>query len=187
MTIDRDKYKNKFNRDKRSETELLYKDLRNKFTHAIRQSKIKCFNDTINTKIKDPKQFHRALKNFSIVESSFNNSDNCVINPSVLNNAFLENNNGKVSDTLVAEEVSDILKKSKQPAFSFSEVTVGQVLKLVNSVKSNACGVDGISAFFLKLGIEHSVYAFTDIINSSIKFNNFLKGGKKPELSQYLK
>jgi hypothetical protein len=65
------------------------------------------------------------------------------------------------------------LKKSKEPAFSFSEVTVGQVIKMVRTIKSNACGVDGISAFFLKLGIEHSVYAFTDIINASLKFNKF--------------
>ena len=170
---DRDKYKNKFNIDKKPETELLFKDLRNKVTHAIRQSKIKCFNDRINTKIKDSKHFHQALKNFSIVESKINSNDNCVINATALNEAFLKNNNGKVSETLVTDECNEIFKKSKNPAFSFSEVTVGQVIKMVRTVKSNACGVDGISAFFLKLGIEHSVYAFTDIINASLKFNKF--------------
>ena len=170
---DRDRYKNKFNIDKKPETELLFKDLRNKVTHAIRQSKIKCFNERINTKIKDSKHFHQALKNFSVVESKINSNDTCAINPTVLNDAFLKNNNGKVSDTLVSDECDEILKKSKNPAFSFSEVTVGQVIKMVRTVKSNACGVDGISAYFLKLGIEHSVYAFTDIINASLKFNKF--------------
>ena len=175
----RDKYKNKFNKDKRPETELLFKDLRNKVTHAIRKSKIKCFNDRINTKIKDPKQFHQALKNFSVVQTKINNNDQCVINSTALNEAFLKNNNGKVSDTLVTDEVTEILKKSKEPAFSFSEVTVGQVIKMVRTIKSNACGVDGISAYFLKLGIEHSVYAFTDIINASLKFNKFPERWKK--------
>jgi exonuclease III len=169
----RDRYKNKFNRDKRPETELLFKDLRNQVTHAIRKSKIKCFNDRINTKIKDPKQFHQALKNFSVVQSKICNNDPCHINPTTLNEAFLKNNNSKVNDTLVTDEVNEILKKSKEPAFSFSEVTVGQVIKMVRTIKSNACGVDSISAYFLKLGIEHSVYAFTDIINASLKFNIF--------------
>ena len=35
MMDDRDKYKNKYNVDKKPETELLFKDLRNKVTHAI--------------------------------------------------------------------------------------------------------------------------------------------------------
>ena len=175
----RDKYKNKFNKDKRPETELLFKDLRNKVTHAIRQSKIKCFNDRINTKIKDPKQFHQALKNFSVVQSKINNNDQCIINPTALNGAFLKNNNAKVSETLITDEVTEILKKSKEPTFSFSEVTVGQVIKMVRTIKSNACGVDSISAYFLKLGIEHSVYAFTDIINASLKFNKFPERWKK--------
>ena len=175
---DRDKYKNKFNKDKRPETEILFKDLRNKVTHAIRQQKIKCFNEKINTKFKDPKHFHQALKNFSVVESKMNNSD-CIINPTALNNAFLKNNNAKVNGTEITEEVGEILKKSKESVFSFSEVTVSEVLKVVRTVKSNACGVDGISAFFLKLGIEQSVYAFTDIINDCIKFNKFPERWKK--------
>ena len=176
---DRDKYKNKFNKDKKPETEILYKDLRNRVTHAIRQSKIKSFNDKINTKIKDPKIFHQALKNFSVVESKINNDDQCSINPAALNGAFLKNNNQKVSDILINDEVDHILQESKEAAFAFSEVTVGQVIRMVRTIKSNACGVDGISAYFLKLGIEHSVYAFTDIINASLKFNKFPERWKK--------
>ena len=130
MMDDRDKYKNKYNVDKKPETELLFKDLRNKVTHAIRKSKIKCFNERINTKIKDSKHFHQALKNFSVVESKINSNDSCTINATALNEAFLKNNNAKVNETLVTDECSEILKKSKNPAFSFSEVTVGQVIKM---------------------------------------------------------
>ena len=50
---------------------------------------------------------------------------------------------------------------------------------MVRTLKSNACGVDGISAYFLKLGIEHSVYAFTEIINASLKFKIFPERWKK--------
>ena len=50
---ERDRYKNKFNRNKQPETELLFKDLRNRVSHAVRQAKIKSFQDKINTKIRD--------------------------------------------------------------------------------------------------------------------------------------
>ena len=170
---DRDRYKNKFNIDKQPGTEILYKDLRNRVSHAIRQAKLKSFSDKINTKIKDPKKFHSALKNFSVVESKINNQDSYNISPTVLNDAFLKNNNSKVNEDLVSDEVTEILKNSKNQVFSYTEVTEAEVLKVVRSIKTNACGVDGISSFFFKLGINHSVFAFTDILNASFKYNKF--------------
>ena len=176
---ERDRYKNKFNKEKKTETEIIFKDLRNKVTHAIRQSKIKVFNDRINTKFKNPKVFHQALKNFTIVESKSNSGTECTIDPTILNQAFVKNNNAKVNDNLVTDEITEILKKSKPQVFRFEEISELEVLKIVRSIKTNACGVDGISAFFLKLGIEHSVFAFTEIINSSFKYHKFPERFKK--------
>ena len=170
---DRDKYKNKFNLDKKAETEEIYKILRNIVCQKIRREKIKTFNEKINTKIKDSKQFHQALKNFSVVESTCNSGSHCNIDPNLMNSTFLKNNNAKINEDLVTDEVNEILKKSSRPSFSFTEVSELQVIKMVRSIKTNACGVDGISAFFLKLGIEHSVYAFTNIINTSILYKKF--------------
>ena len=176
---ERDKYKNKFNKEKKAETEIIFKDLRNKVAHAIRQSKIKVFNDRINTKFKNPKVFHQALKNFTIVESKSNMGTECNFDPTILNQEFVKNNNTKVDDNLITDEVNEIMKKSKPQAFIFQEVSELEVLKIVRSIKSNACGVDGISAFFLKLGITHSVFAFTDIINTSFKYQKFPERFKK--------
>ena len=170
---DRDKYKNKFNLDKKSETEEIYKILRNNVTHEIRRAKIKIFNEKINCKIKNAKQFHTALKNFGVVESSCNNENYCNIDPNLLNSSFVKNNNAKINEDLVTDEVNEILKKSTRPSFSFTEVSEEQVIKAVRSINTNACGVDDISAFFLKLGIENSVYAFTNIINTSIIYKKF--------------
>ena len=175
---ERDKHKNKFNKDKNPGTEVLFKDLRNRVTHAIRQSKIKVFNDKINTKIKNPKVFHQALKNFSIVESS-NSNNACTMDPTAINQVFVKNNNATINDELVSDEINEIMKKSKPQTFKFQEVNEGEVIKMVRSIKTNACGVDGISAFFLKLGIEDSVYAFTDIINTSFKYRKFPEQWKK--------
>ena len=170
---DRDKYKDKFNKDKKKETEDIYKILRNNVSQAIRREKIKTFNSKINAKFKNPKQFHSALKNFSVVESNCNNNHQCVIDPNLLNTTFLKNNNAKLNEDSVTEEVNEVLKKSIPPVFSFTEVNEAQVIKMVKSIKTNACGVDGISAFFLKLGITYSVYAFTNIINTSIIYKKF--------------
>ena len=176
---ERDKYKNKFNKEKLAATEIIFKDLRNKVTHAIRQSKIKVFNDKLNCKFKNPKLFHQALKNFTIVESKYNGGTDCSIDPTTLNHAFIKNNNAKVDETLVTDEISEILKKSKPQVFTFQPVSELEILKIVRSIKTNACGIDGISAFFFKLSIEHSVFAFTDIINTSFKFNKFPERYKK--------
>jgi hypothetical protein len=70
-------------------------------SRAIRQANIKSFTDKINTKIKDLKKFHSALKNFSLVESKINDQDSYIISPTVLNGAFLKNNNAKVNEDLV--------------------------------------------------------------------------------------
>ena len=174
----RDKYKNKFNIDKSPETELIFKDLRNKVTHAIRDSKIATLNDQINTKLKNSKQFNKALKNFSIVESNLSNNE-VTIHPTLLNQSFLNNNNKPVDDYLISDEINIIMDKAKPQSFSFLEVTEDQVLKVVRSIKTNACGVDGISAFFLKIGIDYSVSAFTDIINCSFRHMIFPDRWKK--------
>ena len=169
----RDQYKNKFNKDNKPETEEIYKVLRNTVSQEIRKAKIKVFNDKINTKIKDSKQFHKALKNFSVVESTKNSNIECNIHPNYLNSSFIKNNNAIVDEDLVADEVKEILKKSVRPSFSFTEVSEDQIIKVVKSIKTNSCGVDGISAFFLKLGIQYSVFAFTNIINTSILYKKF--------------
>ena len=78
-----------------------------------------------------------------------------------------------MDEALVTDEVNEILKKATRPAFSFTEVSESQVIKMVKSIKTNACGIDDISAFFLKLGIDSSVFAFTNIINTSILYKTF--------------
>ena len=116
-------------------------------------------------------------RKFTVIK--LNNSSECTIDPTNLNQAFLKNNNAEVNADLISDEINEILKKSKPQVFKFQEVSELEILKIVRSIKTNACGVDGISAFFLKLGIEHSVFAFTDIINSSFKYNKFPDRYKK--------
>ena len=93
------------------------------------------FNDRINTKIKDSKQFNKALKNFGVVESNKNSDIECNIDPTVLNSSFLKNNNAKVDEDLISDEVKASWKKDlfggNDGAFKASEQSHLGIIKHV--------------------------------------------------------
>ena len=127
----RDRYKNKFNQQRQNnekeeettKTFNIYQGLRNKVTHMIRTSKIKIFNDKINSKIKHPKAFHSSLKDNSIVDNKHVNSNSAPVDPTKLNECFLANNNAKVDNSKIDREIGEILKETLDPSFKFLEVT----------------------------------------------------------------
>ena len=147
--------------------------LKNKVNHEIRKAKIKKFNEKINSKIKDSKIFHNSLKQQNVVNSKQISNQSCLLDPNTLNKAFVSNNNESVDEESVSEEIERILVNSLPEMFAFHKVSEKQVLKAVNSIKTNACGVDKVSSYFIKLSIEYSVHAFTDIINAALKHNYF--------------
>ena len=150
-------------------TENIYHQLRNKVTHAIRKSKIQVFDDKINNRLKQPKEFYNALKNYNVVDSKKTSYKDIKIEPNILNQAFLSNNNADLDEQKVASEVHRIGNKPKaiNTQFQFQEVSGLDVRKVVKSIKTNACGVDDISAFFIKISIEYTADILADIINSS--------------------
>ena len=121
---DRDRYYSKFKKLKKDEkinskhdpnykakmkiTENIYHQLRNKVTHAIRKSKIKVFDDKINKKLKQPKQFHQALRTHNVVDSKTSPLNTIKILPDVLNQAFLSNNNAEIDELKLSDEVNKI-------------------------------------------------------------------------------
>ena len=149
-----------------------FKTLRNSVNREIRDSKFNTFNSEVNQKIKFAKQYHAALKRHSVVESKFNNNT-CKIDPNVLNEAFTSYNNAHVNDMKLNEYIDKILESRKRPTFNFREVSEAEVSKVVKSIKSNACGVDGISAQYLIMSIDVIAPILTHIINCSFKFRWF--------------
>ena len=55
-------------------------------------------------------------------------------------------------------------------------------METVKTLKSNACGIDEISAFFIKLSIASSVRIFAEIVNSSLKSGYFPSRWKKARI-----
>ena len=56
------------------------------------------------------------------------------------------------------------------------------ILKVVKTMKSNACGVDEVSAYFIKLSIEYTAKVFADIVNASLKTGRFPSNWKKARI-----
>lgn len=188
---ERDKQKNKFNNIKHKlkklpdwtpEHHILklqlnladnnYKTLRNMVNKEVRNAKIKTFNSEVNDKINFAKQYHSSLKQHNIVESKFS-EDTCNFDPNLLNQAFTANNNATIDNVKLNEEINHILENPKEPSFKFKPVTVVDIVKVVKSLGSNACGVDSISSQFIKLSINYIAPVITHIVNVSFKHNKF--------------
>ena len=78
-----------------------------------------------------------------------------------------------VNKNIVSNEIGKILQNSRPQNFKFKQVSEVEVLKAVRSIKTNATGIDDISALFVKTGIEISLPFITDIINNALKLNYF--------------
>ena len=191
----RDKYKAKWNEIKRynhtnnimeSPTDFFFykrfKELKNQVNHRIRNAKYNEFNSKINQKIKNSKSFHFNLKNFNIVNSKKNNDTKCHIDPNKLNESFAKNNNSHVSNMHISNMINKINRNSRQSVFEFKAVDSTEIINTVKSLKSNACGIDEISAFFIKLSISSTARIFAEIVNASLKSGYFPSRWKKARI-----
>ena len=78
-----------------------------------------------------------------------------------------------IDNNIVSNEIGKILQNARPRNFRFQQVSEVEVLKVVKSIKTNARGIDDISAFFIKTGIEIALPFITDIINNALKLNYF--------------
>jgi hypothetical protein len=114
------------------------------------------------------------LRTHNVVDTKTASVNPIKILPNILNQAFLSNNNAAVDEQKILEEEIKINSKPQnhEAQFKFSEITGLDVKKMAKSIKTNACGVDDISAYFIKISIEHTADILADIINASF-INNF--------------
>ena len=147
--------------------------MKNQVNHQIRNAKYNEFNSKINQKLKNSKTFHSNLKNFNVVNSKNTKDTKCHIDPNKLNECFAKNKNYHVSNNHIANMVKKINRNPRQAAFEFKEVNSSDIIETVKSLKSNACGIDEISAFFIKLSISATARIFAEIVNASLKSGYF--------------
>ena len=191
----RDKYKFKWNEIKKhnflnqlpdSALDIFYytkfKEIKNKVNHLIRKAKFNDFNSKINNKLSDSKKFHFNLKDLNVVNSKKQSEVKCHLDPNKLNESFAKNNNARISDSHIAKTIRKINRNSSRVKFQFKDVSINEVIDTVKSLKSNACGIDEISAFFIKLSINSTARIFSEIVNASLKSGYFPSRWKKARI-----
>ena len=167
----RDKLKIKYNKCRNPAVHINYKQTKNQITSLSRKAKLQYFDSAINCIVGNTKEYWAALKRLQVVDSECDTGVICSAED--LNSTFVSNNNDFVDPDFVASEVASILETTVLSTFNFSMVSEVDVIKALRSISTNASGVDGISAKFIKLCIPYVAPVLTHIVNCSLESGIF--------------
>ena len=171
---DRDRQKVVFNVTGGKKDLDTYKLLKNEVTSMMRKSHKKVFNDTINSKVKNPRDFYAAINKLQVIADK-STKGNLNFSADKLNSHFISNNNMSIDEQLIDNQIRKLYNRNFPCIHKFSFVAVNErdVIKAVNSIKTLSEGVDNINAFALKLFINRISTVLTHIINTSLEQNIF--------------
>ena len=177
---DRDSHKAHFNETGNNIYYEKYKFLRNKVTSMMRQSQKNMFNNTINSKVKNGRDFYSAVKKLNVITDK-KNKGTVNFPANTLNQTFVKNNNFFVDDEFIDERVKTLYDKTVPciHKFTFSVVTEQDVIKVAKTITSMSVGVDNINSYVIKLILNRISSPLTDIINSSLEQEIFPDRWKK--------
>ena len=177
---ERDSNKSHFNKTGNILYHEKYKFLRNKVTSMMRQSQKNLFNNTINSKVKNGRDFYSAVKKLNVI-SDKKNKGSVNFPANTLNEAFVKNNNFFVDNDFIEERVKTLYDRTVPSIhkFSFSEVTEQDVIKVTKTINSMSVGVDNINSYVIKLILNRICGILAHIINSSFEQEVFPDRWKK--------
>lgn len=166
--IERDLAYNIWKTDKNFTNYSQFKRLRNKVTHLINEAKSNYVTSRVDSSVSS-KDLWNKLKQLNISNKSkpdvkFPNSN------AEINNYFTSNFTQDLSHP-------PILPRNNE-GFRFSEVNVNDIINAINSVKSNAVGMDDIPIRFIKLILPEIIHKITFIFNMIILSSKFPRAWK---------
>ena len=177
---ERDSNKAHFNKTGKLPYHNKYKFLRNKVTSMMRQSQKDLFNNTINSKVKNSRDFYSAIKKVNVI-SDKKNKGTVNFPANTLNQTFVKNNNFFVDDDFIEERVKTLYDRTLPciHKFTFSEVSEVGVKKVTKSINSMSVGVDNINSYVIKLILDRICGILAHIINASFEQEIFPDRWKK--------
>ena len=177
---ERDGCKDEFNKTGETDHWEAYKYLRNKVTAMMRASQKKVFNDNINSKISNTKDFYDAAKRLNVIPNK-KNKPNFNFSSDALNRAFTANNNKKLDLNFINSRIANLYKKTIPciHKFSFQSISEEDCIKIVKSIKSKSSGIDGINISTILLFLPRISTLLTHIVNMSFELNTFPERWKK--------
>ena len=165
------KYRNNaffvFKKNKSCANKNEYKRLRNRVNQQIRNAKIKYFYTMFKSQAKS-KNIWNNLKDLGVTKTK--SSPNIEIPLERLNDHFVSL--GSEINPFLKHQTLNSLKavenETCENKFYFKNVEPLEVSKLINALKSNSTGSDGINAKQLKLLLHAALPSITHIINCSL-------------------
>lgn len=176
----RDMFKHNFNLTGNRTFHNNYKELRNKVTGMMRQAQKRMFNETINSKVKDSREFYKTVKKLNII-SDKNNKVRVNFSAQTLNDNFVKNNNAHIDPNFISEKLQNLYSKFTPSIhkFSFQPVSEHDVIKVTKSLKSMSVGVDEINSFVIKALLPRISTILMHIVNVSFEHGIFPENWKK--------
>lgn len=177
----RNKALQKFKRTKNPAHWEYYKSLRNYTTFAIRQEKKAYINFQLNEH--GPSTLWKDLKTANIYFKSqvatIHLSDVNKINKTFIDSAIPSIH---IDNSDLLNLYNNSLLKEFPLKFTFSPVSDIDIMKTINTIKTNATGSDNLSIKMLKLCCPYLIPFITDIINSSINQSLFPEAWKTAQV-----
>ena len=157
-----------------------YKELRNKVTSMMRQSQKNMFNETINSKVKNPRDLYKNAKKLNIISDKINKMK-VNFSAQTLNENFVKNNNAPIEPNFIEEKLRNLYSKFTPSIhkFSFQPVSEEDVIKAGKTLKSMALGVDQINSFVIKTLLPRISTVLVHIVNVSFEHGIFPENWKK--------
>lgn len=151
-------------RDSRAEADWnYYKVLRNLVTSSIKREKKAYLEHTL--KLSDPKNLYKTLDRLDIKPKKKRNIPSGLSDVNDLNNHFIDSV-PKSNDSTYFKSFYENLRSANN--FNFAPVDCQTVSEALNALKSNACGLDGITVHMLRLCSPYILSYLTNIINTCI-------------------
>jgi hypothetical protein len=171
------KLKNRFLQTTSLDDRALYCKTRNALNSAIRRAKEKYFKDNINCK--DAKAFWKALRTGGAMKGN-ENRPKCCFSPDQLNSFFVSMGAGNsISQNKLDFYQNHSFNREKNTEFKFKPVNDDTVKRMMNDIKTTACGTDGISIQMVKALSPYCLGVITTLVNMSLTTGYFPSCWKK--------
>lgn len=145
-----------------------YKDLRNYITLAVRNEKAAFFRYNIKRFGNNSKKLWNFFSNNSVHCKPRGVIEDDIADPNLINSHFLES----VPDLQISDLHMRLFSSARYPLltddFDFKLVSPGEVEVALRSLRSDACGCDGISLRMLRCLMPFCSEIVTDMINMSL-------------------
>lgn len=165
----KDKAYKKYRKTKSDPEYQYYKDLRNYVTLAIKNEKLAYFNHKFNLHKNDPKKLWKLFAVNNIHNKPMNEISPELLVADTINNFFSHSINYPDIKQDVVNKFLCSRNEEIDSELAFHSVSQEEVQMLVNKIKTDATGNDGINLKMLKIILPFCLEALTHILNYSIE------------------